>query len=118
MKIQLKCATGGYEFGDIVDIESKDCDIDAKTANTLVKDDLALEVFNVVASGSAELKSENAELKGQLKLLQDKLNEGGDGSDNKLVTLQDAIKDVLTIDGNAKTIKAGIRTLVEGFENG
>jgi len=43
MKITLKCATGGYKYGDVVETSS-DGSITAEIAKGLVKDGFATEV--------------------------------------------------------------------------
>jgi len=66
--IKLKCATGGFKFGDIAPVGKGG--IDSKVATQLVKDKLAIEVKDAVSTNS---NAEVIELKGQLNEMTEQL---------------------------------------------
>ncbi len=66
--IKLSCKTAGFQYGDIAEIGTGKGKIDAKTAEGLVKNGLATEVKEQVAS-SGDSDKIIAGLEGQVKTL-------------------------------------------------
>jgi len=71
--IKLNCKTGGFKYGATVEVGDNENQIDAETAKGLVKDGLAVEVKEVVASSGASdeiiasLEAKIAELEGYIE---------------------------------------------------
>jgi len=71
--IKLNCKTGGFKFGATVEVGDNKNQIDAEAAEGLVKDGLAVEVKEIVASSGASdeiianLEVKVAELEGYVE---------------------------------------------------
>ena len=62
MKIQLDCITGGFSYGEIVEVgNGKGC-ISKKVAESLIEEGLAKEVNLKVSKDAKELLAENEKL--------------------------------------------------------
>jgi len=71
MKIELKCKTGGFNFGDIVEVGKGKGKIEKEVAETLVKDGLAVIVNEKVTADAKDLLSQNKKLQDEVAKLSD-----------------------------------------------
>lgn len=107
--IKLKCATAGYAFGDVASVGEGEDDISVKIATQLVKEGHAVEVKNVVKTGTID----TTELDAKIAELTDELN--------KLTIVYDELREnviALDITKKADLLKASIKTIQEGLQDG
>ena len=73
MKIELQCKTGGFSYGEVVEVGTKKGEIDKKTAQALLKEGHAVVVDEKVTKNAKDLLAENKRLQDENDALKEKL---------------------------------------------
>ena len=88
-QIEIKCKTGGFKFGSIVEVGDKKGQIKQQDAESLVKEGLAVEYTKPVTASTTALKNENTKLANKIEELETALSE----KDAKIKELEAALKE-------------------------